>query len=224
MDEKKASLIAKEILKLRKDGDLKLTMYGAVTLSPFPAKVILKARDKFRQTRGKGVNMLKPFNYFLALCMHVAQELGISPDWDKNEQLCEYYSVIGGIRVTEDDEFLSDSPPLVKQAIDAQVRLLQNPSKRHEKNKAAERGPKFDGSTYTYRGKACLRPQEGKEWINPEIEKRLDQSPGYWEEEKRKFLEMAKQGKVNSRGLKFLVAEGFLTADEIKDVEPLVDM
>jgi len=162
--------------------------------------------------------MKKPFNYFLALCLDVARQLSVAPDWGKNEELCKYYGVEGGIRVTEDDEFLSDSPLLVKKAIDTQMRLLANPSKQKEKAKAEARGPKFDGATYTIRGKTYLRPVEGKEYVNPDIEERTSKPPEHWEEEKRKFIELAKQGAVKLEGIKYLVAMGLLTKDDVHDM------
>lgn len=219
MEEKKRmSLIADEIQKLRKDKDLKLTIFGAICLSPFSKKVILKSRDKFRQVRGSRVRMDKPFNYFLALCMETAKFLKEEPNWNKNPELCEYYSIDAGFRVTEDDEFLSNTPLLVKKTIDALLKEHQKPTNKYKKESDVKRGPQFSGETYVKYGKTYLKPKETTEWQNPEIEERIDKEPEYWDNEKRKFIEMAKEGKVNMKGIEWLLAAGILSKEDVGDM------
>ena len=218
MDKKRTSLIADEIQKLRKEKDLALTIFGAISLSPFSRKTILKSKDKFRQVRGKFVKLDKPFNYFLALCMETAQALKEEPKWNKTLDLCKYYNVEHGSRVTEENEFLSDSPLLVKKAVDALVKEHSKPRSKYMKSNEVKKGPQFSGDTYVKYGKTYLRPKETKVWSDPDIEERLEQPPEYWQEEKRKFLEIAKQGKVNVEGIKYLVAIGMLKYDDIRDM------
>ena len=206
------SVFAEEILKLRKDGDLSLTVFGAVTLSPFSKRIILKARDKFRQVRGRVSTMDKPFNYFLATCMELARDLQDTPDWGIATNLGIKFKLSGAVRVTEDNEFLLESPNTVKKTIDALSNRRKNPYKREETKPST----KFDGKTYTKKGVTYLKPTDKDDFMSSEAAKRLNKEPTYWDNEKRKFLELARDGKVNEKGLQFLVDAGLLTQEEIK--------
>lgn len=208
-------IIANEIQMLRKDRDLNLTRYGAITLSPFSRKVILKARDKLRQVRGLNILISKPFNYFLALCLDRASDLGEKPNWSVNQKLCKYYNIDSGVDVTENEEVLSASPLLVKKAIDVSVNEKRNPTKRYYKDNERRRGVQFDGTTYTKRGEKYLRPVEDEEWSNSEAMERSDMPPEHWAEEKRKFVELARQGRVSKKGLEYLVFAGLLKEEEV---------
>lgn len=223
-DKKRMSLIADEIQKLRKNKDLNLTIFGAICLSPFSKRIIVKATDIFRQIRGKNVRLDKPFNYFLAVCMETAKLLEEVPNWNKNTELCEYYNIDAGFRVTDDDEFLSKSPLLVKKTVDSLLKERQKPGNKYKKDAELRGGPQFSGDTYIKYGKTYLRPKESKTWQNPDIEERLDKGTEYWENEKKKFIEMAKTGKVNLKGLKVLVKAGFLTEEEIEGVDPFSEL
>jgi len=199
--------IPEYVRKLRKEGDLRLTLFGAITLSPFSKKTILKARDYYRRAAATDIYIQKPYNYFLATCMAVAKEYDRTPDWDLSITLAEKYGVNHAVRVTEDDEFLSDSPLSIKKAIDAQLRQK---GKKYSKNDRPPRGPDFDGDTYIKHGKTYLRPRDSQEWEKSDAVERQNKPPEYWQHEKQKFLQLAHDGKVDLKGLKFLIEAGII--------------
>lgn len=208
---KDMSVFADEIQNLKSDDDLNLTQFGATLLAPFSRQTILKTRRKFRQLLGKVGNMDKPFNCFLAIALEVSKELGETPNWNKTSELAKQLGVENAVRVTEDDEFLAKSPSLVKKGIEREART----KKDKFGNTYVKRGPSFDGDTYIKNGESFLKPNDPQPWLHTDSMQRLSKGPEYWQNEKKKFLCLAHEGKVSKKGLEFLVFAGLLQQSDL---------
>jgi hypothetical protein len=216
---KDMSVFSDEIQELKSMGDLKLTQFGATLLAPFDRGVIRKSRLKLRRVRDKVEDIERPFNYFLATALEVSKESGLSPEWNKTQELAAQLGVENSVMVTEDGEFLAKSPSVVKRCIDKKA---NRPKPSKFSTTYVRQGPSFDGETYTKQGKSYLRPIQSQDWENTDSMERLKKEPEYWKNEKKKFLGLVHEGLIPKKGIEFLIYVGLLTESDVTPhLEPL---